>query len=115
MIVLLVGIAAAFGSYDLTFVEVYRIIFGGIINRIFLESTLPDSVTSTIIWDLRLPRICMAIVSGASLGIAGAIMQGVLRNPLAEPFTLGISSAAAMGASLSIIGGIRFFLDPTVW
>jgi len=39
----------------------------------------------------------MAVVSGASLGVAGAIMQGVLRNPLAEPFTLGISSAAAMG------------------
>ena len=51
----------------------------------------------------------MAIVCGASLGVAGAILQGVLRNPLAEPFTLGISSAAAMGASLAIIGGVKFF------
>ena len=109
VIVLLVGIAAAFGSYDLNLSEVYRVIGGGIIVRIFPELTFPESVAGTIIWELRLPRICMAVVSGASLGVAGAIMQGVLRNPLAEPFTLGISSAAAMGASLSIIGGIRFF------
>jgi iron complex transport system permease protein len=66
-------------------------------------------VVSTIIWEIRLPRIAMAVVCGASLGVAGAIMQGVLRNPLAEPFTLGISSAAAMGASLAIIGGVKFF------
>jgi iron complex transport system permease protein len=109
VIALLVGIAAAFGSYDLTLGEVYKIIYDGVITRVFPASTLPESVSSTIIWKLRLPRICMAIVSGAGLGVAGAIMQGVLRNPLAEPFTLGISSAAAMGASLSIIGGIRFF------
>lgn len=109
VIVLLVGIAAVFGSYDLTFGEVYKVIGGGVIVRIFPKLTFPESVAGTIIWDLRLPRICMAVVSGASLGVAGAIMQGVLRNPLAEPFTLGISSAAAMGASLSIIGGIRFF------
>ncbi|MDI9395191.1 MAG: iron ABC transporter permease [Euryarchaeota archaeon] len=109
VIVLLVGIAAAFGSYNLNLLEVYRIIVGGVIVKIFPELTLPESVAGTIIWELRLPRICMAVVSGASLGVAGAIMQGVLRNPLAEPFTLGISSAAAMGASLSIIGGIRLF------
>ncbi|MCE5223696.1 iron ABC transporter permease [bacterium] len=109
IIVLLVGIAAVFGSYDLTFGEVYKIIGGGAIVKFFPKFAFPESVAGTIIWELRLPRIFMAIVSGASLGVAGAIMQGVLRNPLAEPFTLGISSAAAMGASLSIIGGIRFF------
>ncbi len=109
VIVLLVGIAAAFGSYDLTLGEVYKIICGGFITKICPNFTLPETTASTIIWELRLPRICMAIVSGASLGVAGAIMQGVLRNPLAEPFTLGISSAAAMGASLSIIGGLSFF------
>ncbi len=104
-ILLLVGIAASFGSYDLTLSEVYMTILAGI----FPGLNLPESVVSTIIWEIRLPRIAMAVVCGASLGVAGAIMQGVLRNPLAEPFTLGISSAAAMGASLAIIGGVKFF------
>ncbi|HWQ64856.1 MAG TPA: iron ABC transporter permease [Methanospirillum sp.] len=104
-IIILVGIAASFGSYDLSLTEVYTTILAGI----FPSLGLPESVASTIIWEIRLPRIAMAIVSGASLGVAGAIMQGVLRNPLAEPFTLGISSAAAMGASLAIIGGLKFF------
>jgi iron complex transport system permease protein len=104
-ILLLVGIAASLGSYDLTLTEVYTTILSGI----FPSLSLPETVASTIIWEIRLPRIAMAIVSGASLGVAGAILQGVLRNPLAEPFTLGISSAAAMGASLAIIGGIKIF------
>lgn len=104
-ILLLAGIAASFGSYDLTLVQAYTTIAAGI----FPWMGLPESVAHTIIWEIRLPRIAMAIVSGASLGVAGAILQGVLRNPLAEPFTLGISSAAAMGASLAIIGGVKYF------
>ena len=105
LILLLVGIAASFGSYELTIKEVYSTIFLGL----FPSFGTADDVASSIVWTIRLPRIAMAIICGANLGIAGAIMQGVLRNPLAEPFTLGISSAAAMGASLSIIGGVRLF------
>lgn len=104
-ILLLVGIAASLGSYNLTLTEVFTTILAGI----FPSLSLPESVANVIIWEIRLPRIAMAIVCGASLGVAGAILQGVLRNPLAEPFTLGISSAAAMGASLAIIGGVKFF------
>ena len=104
-IILLVGIAASFGSYHLTLTEVYSTILAGLFPSFAVE----NSVAATIVWEIRLPRIAMAIVSGASLGVAGAIMQGVLRNPLAEPFTLGISSAAAMGASLALIAGVRIF------
>lgn len=104
-ILLLVGIAASLGSYDLTLKEVYTTILAGI----FPSLGIPETVAQTIVWEIRLPRIAMAIISGASLGVAGAILQGVLRNPLAEPFTLGISSAAAMGASLAIIGGVKLF------
>lgn len=104
-IIILVGIASSLGSYDLTLQEVYLTILSGIFPSLGLE----ESVAYTIIWQIRLPRIAMAIVAGASLGVAGAIMQGVLRNPLAEPFTLGISSAAAMGASLAIIAGFKLF------
>mgnify|MGYP000953700857 CR=1 FL=1 len=104
-IVLLVGYAASCGSYDLSLQDVYRTIFAGIVSSFHPE----DTVSHTIVWEIRLPRIAMAIIAGASLGVAGAILQGVLRNPLAEPFTLGISSAAAMGASLAIIGGLKYF------
>ena len=60
----------------------------------------------TIIWNIRLPRVLMAISAGAGLALSGLITQTVLRNPLASPFTLGISSAAAFGAALAIVSGI---------
>jgi iron complex transport system permease protein len=59
-----------------------------------------------ILWQVRLPVALMAVLVGASLSLAGAEMQTVLANPLAEPFTLGISYAAALGASLAIVLGI---------
>lgn len=55
-----------------------------------------------IIWDLRLPIAIMAVCVGAMLGVAGAEMQTILNNPLADPFTLGLSSAASFGAALAI-------------
>lgn len=60
-----------------------------------------------IVWELRLPQALMALVAGAALGLAGAEMQTVLDNPLASPFTLGVSSAAAVGAALSLALGIH--------
>ena len=59
-----------------------------------------------IVWDIRLPVALMAAMVGAMLGIAGAEMQTILDNPLADPFTLGVSSAASFGASLAIVMGI---------
>ena len=65
----------------------------------------PQSATpqeSVIVWDLRLPVALMALAVGAMLGVAGAEMQTILNNPLADPFTLGLSSAASFGAALAI-------------
>ena len=62
-----------------------------------------DSWNSTVVWDLRLPGIVAALVAGSALGIAGSVMQGILRNPMASPFTLGLSNAAAFGAALAIM------------
>ena len=56
-----------------------------------------------VIWNIRLPRSIGAIVAGASLGLAGLIMQNVLKNPLASPFTLGVTQGAAFGAAFAII------------
>jgi iron complex transport system permease protein len=69
----------------------------------------PDSVEAKlaiIVWDVRLPVAVMAAIVGAMLGVAGAQMQTILHNPLADPFTLGISSAASFGAALAIALGI---------
>jgi iron complex transport system permease protein len=59
-----------------------------------------------ILWELRLPRLLLAIFVGAALGLAGAVLQGLTRNPLAEPGLLGVSSGAALGAVIAIYTGL---------
>lgn len=58
----------------------------------------PDSLAGTLFWKLRLPRVLAASAVGGSLALVGAVLQSSLRNPLADPFLLGVSSASAMGA-----------------
>lgn len=70
---------------------------------------------SVIIWDIRLPQALTALIVGAALSLAGAEMQTVLDNPLASPFTLGISGAATFGASLAIVLNIGFPGVPPNW
>jgi iron complex transport system permease protein len=70
-----------------------------------LALTQPDSFSGQILWQIRLPRNLTALLVGAMLGLAGALMQGLLRNPLAEPGLLGVSSGAGLGAALAITFG----------
>ena len=74
-----------------------------------------DAGTRVIVWELRLPIALMAIVVGMALGLAGAEMQTILNNPLASPFTLGVSSAASFGAALAIILGLGIPGIPDQW
>ena len=69
---------------------------------------------STIVWQLRLPRICIAAVVGASLAIAGALLQGMLRNPLVDPYLTGVSAGAAAAITVSILLGIAPMLTPGI-
>ncbi|WP_181421888.1 FecCD family ABC transporter permease [Klebsiella oxytoca] len=71
--------------------------------------------TRIIVWQIRLPYALMALLVGMALGLAGAEMQTILNNPLASPFTLGVSSAAAFGAALAIILGISIPGVPSSW
>ena len=64
-----------------------------------------DVVTNAIISDIRLPRTLLSLIVGGVLGMAGAALQGYLRNPLAEPATLGLSNAAAFGAVIALYFG----------
>lgn len=67
-----------------------------------LDSTNPHH---TIIYELRLPRVLLALAVGAALGLVGTAFQGLLRNPLADPYMVGVSSGAAVGAALSVLLG----------
>lgn len=82
--------------------------YSQIIQHIFNKG---DTWQDQVVWDLRLPRIAAALLAGCALGISGAVMQSILRNPLASPFTLGLSNASAFGAAVGILvlnGGIIF-------
>jgi iron complex transport system permease protein len=65
----------------------------------------PDSY-KTIIMDIRLPRILLAALVGCALAVSGVVMQGIFRNPMVDPFIIGLSSGAAVGASISILLGL---------
>ncbi|OLO08615.1 iron-siderophore ABC transporter permease [Salinicola sp. MH3R3-1] len=91
---LLLDIATGPGAYALSDV-----------TKALLAPSEVSRVLQVVVWDIRLPVALMAIVVGASLAIAGAQMQTLLNNPLADPFTLGISSAASFGAALAIVLG----------
>ena len=81
------------GSVHIGFFEVIKTLFKNSSSRQF----------ELIIWNIRLPQTLTAIVAGAGLASAGTVMQSVLRNPLASPFTLGISQAGAFGDALSVV------------
>ncbi|MBV8622483.1 MAG: iron ABC transporter permease [Herbaspirillum sp.] len=76
--------------------------------RILLSTLVPIDVAQAqraVLLELRLPRTAMALLAGAGLALSGAAMQGITRNPLVSPYTVGISPAAAFGASLAILAG----------
>lgn len=93
ILLLLISVyALAVGSYNLSVAEV--------VNILLLKET--GTTSYNVIWNIRIPRILTAIVAGAGLAVAGAAMQSLLRNPLASPYTLGISGAAAFGAAFAL-------------
>lgn len=71
-----------------------------------------NSTTVFVVRELRLPRVLLATLLGAGLGVSGAALQGVLRNPLAEPYLLGVSGGAAVGAVLAVSTGVAIALVP---
>ena len=79
--------------------------FADVLTGLLRPETL-DAGQRVIVWEVRLPYAVMALLVGASLGLAGAEMQTALNNPLASPFTLGLSAAAAVGASVALVSGL---------
>jgi iron complex transport system permease protein len=109
----LVVAASGMGYIDISAGEVLRILAARISGA---ESVIEgmDRVHPRVVMDVRLPRILTAALVGAGLAASGAVFQGILLNPLADPYTLGVSSGAAFGASLSLMLGLDFLGAYTV-
>jgi iron complex transport system permease protein len=104
-IVLLGSFAITIGPLEISIAEVYSTILHRFLPAGF---SAPSELAENIMWYVRLPRLLMGLAAGFSLAVAGAVMQPVLRNPLASPFTLGISAGAGFGAAVAIILGKSF-------
>ena len=100
-LVALVLVATSIGSARLGIGEVARAIGARLLP---LNATVSGKV-EVIVWDIRLPRIVLGVLAGAGLAFSGTAMQGIMRNPLVSPYTIGIASAAAFGASVAIVLG----------
>ena len=96
----------AVGLYNMSFVECFQVLWDHITGVI--PETFEEYRRDALIWDQRLPRAIGAFAIGSILGVCGAAMQNTLKNPLADPYTMGISSGASLGVSLVVILGISF-------
>ncbi|MFG2775696.1 FecCD family ABC transporter permease [Streptomyces sp. NPDC048350] len=97
-----VAAAVRIGTADVGWTDLARVLGA----RLGLDvSPLPPLVDS-LVWDLRLPRVLMAALVGASLAVCGAVLQAVTRNALADPYLLGVSSGASAGAVIVVVLGI---------
>ena len=86
--------------------------FADVVGALILPESRVDPTVHVIVHAIRLPMTLMALLVGASLGIAGALMQTILGNPLASPYTLGFSAAAGFGAALAILTGFELPVIP---
>jgi len=93
-------LSLSLGEYHVPLAKILEVLTGG-----------GSSDDRLVVLGIRLPRIIAGILVGASMGIAGAVLQGYLRNPLATPFTMGVSHGAMFGASLAIILGAGYSLN----
>ena len=89
-------------------VSIHAVDIAAIVRSKLSGGALPEgisTITASILWNLRMPRAIMAFLTGAALAVGGAVMQSVLRNPLASGYTLGVSSGASLTAAIAILTG----------
>ncbi|AEF86459.1 HmuU protein [Treponema primitia ZAS-2] len=115
-LVLAVIFTLGMGAMDIPASSILRILSAKLRTAFFGPVGSPEALAGissgmvAVVWELRLPRILLSILAGAGLAVAGVIFQGILQNPLADPYTLGISTGAAFGASLAIFFNITLGL-----
>ncbi|MCQ2070774.1 MAG: iron ABC transporter permease, partial [archaeon] len=102
--VVLIGLSLSAGKRDIGFFEVYDVLYRHLCGFTY-EFHSDEWWDDSIVWNTRLPRALMAILVGAVLSICGATMQSVLKNPLADPYTTGVSSASSFGMAIALFLG----------
>jgi iron complex transport system permease protein len=96
-------VSATVGQFPIAVTEV----LGSLLQRVGIgTSWSPDELHDQALWQIRLPRVAMAVLVGAALAVAGAVMQAIFGNPLADPGVVGVSAGAALGAAVAIVTGI---------
>ena len=101
--------AITFGNADLSLKDVYSVIAYKLFHIKNL-SAYAEGAVHDVVWLIRLPRVLLALAVGMALSVCGVVMQAIVQNPLADPYVLGISSGASLGATLAIMLGIGSFL-----
>lgn len=111
VVLLAVSLVAAVGLGTVTVgpATVWRVVFAHLAG-----SPVADPLNDQIVWQLRVPRVLLAAVIGAALSVAGVALQGLVRNPLADPYVLGVSSGASVGAVIVIGAGWTVLAGVTV-
>lgn len=112
LVLLIICIGTSIGSSNIGILDVFSILANKILNVPLLNGI--DTKQVAIIWNLRLPRVLLAFIVGGSLAASGAVVQSVLKNQMASPFTLGLSSGASLGVGLVIVSGISIPLLGTL-
>ena len=112
LIILPLSILAAvtFGTMDLPISSVYQVIRCELGSTLFHlpipEEWAAGSPVHDVVWLIRLPRLVLAVAVGTGLSISGVVMQAIVKNPLADPYILGISSGASLGATIAVMLGV---------
>lgn len=99
--------SVTFGNADITWKEVYSVI-GYEFFHIDKFSEFATGAIHDVVWLIRFPRVLLALAVGMGLSVCGTVMQAVVKNPLADPYVLGVSSGASMGATLGILFGFGY-------
>lgn len=106
LLIAIIVIAVAIGSTYIEPGEVYKVLLNKLTNGA-VYNNFGTVMTENIIWEIRLPRVLLGAICGAGLAVCGVLMQCVTKNPIAEPYILGISSGASCGAvAVIVLGGI---------
>ena len=98
-------VGTSIGSSNINLLDTAQILIHKMFSLPLNSNITPKEVS--IIWTLRVPRVLLAFLVGGSLAVSGSVVQSVLKNELASPYTLGVSSGASLGAGLVIILGIN--------
>ncbi len=109
ILLLSITLTMAFGAVRVSPSNIYHVLMYHLFGKVSPGTKeLLQSSVAKIIWEIRLPRVLLGVIAGVGLSVCGTVMQSTVQNPLAEPYILGISSGASLGATFAVFMGTHF-------